>query len=215
MYPLSHQPARAHRSSRARLVLIGLAMVACWAAAPVAAAQATTTEGGCPETTLVHPFTAWGDTGYYSLIPGGSFEPGEAFWSTGAGARVSFGGEPYDVTGAPDWFSMLLPQNGSTQSPFVCVEPNDRTFRFFVGAIGPSATVSVRLVYRTIAGLPLVVATKTLTVGSGWELSPVLHTGAAVASTISGGSAQLSIGFTTVKGIARIDDVYLDPRMRR
>ena len=32
---------------------------------------------------------------------------------------------------------------------------------------------------------------------------------------VSGGSAQLALGFASTKGIVRIDDVYLDPRMRR
>jgi len=59
------------------------------------------------------------------------------------------------------------------------------------------------------------VGSRTLTVGNGWELSPILHTGAALASTISGGTAQLSVAFTSAKGVIRIDDVYLDPRMRR
>ena len=49
----------------------------------------------------------------------------------------------------------------------------------------------------------------------GWELSPTLHTGAAIVSSVSGGSAQLALGFASTKGIVRIDDVYLDPRMRR
>lgn len=214
MYQLSHHLMRAWRSSHARLIPVGLALAACWVASPVASAQAASTPL-CPETVLVHPFTSWSDEGYYSLVPGGSFEPGEALWLSGGGARVALGGEPYDVTGTPDRFSMLLPQSATTQSPYMCVEPNDRTFRFFMSAIGPSASVSVRLVYRTVAGVPLVVASKTLSVGSGWELSPILHTGAAAASTISGGSAELSVGFTALKGIVRIDDVYLDPRMRR
>ncbi|HUH81416.1 MAG TPA: hypothetical protein VLZ06_08830 [Solirubrobacteraceae bacterium] len=163
----------------------------------------------------MHPFVSWGDNGYYQLVPGGGFEPGESRWSYSGGAVPALGGEPYDVTGSQDWFSAALPQGGSVQAPFVCVEPNDRTFRFFMRAVGPSASLTVRLEYRTIAGLPLVVGSKTFTIGNGWELSPVLHTGAAVASTISGGAAQLSIGFSSAKGVIRIDDVYLDPRMRR
>ena len=214
MYPSPRQARKAWSPRRARLITVGLALAACWGASPVAPAQAASTPL-CPETVLVHPFTHWGDEGYYSLLAGGSFEPGEALWLSGGGARVAAGGEPYAVTGAPDYFSMLLPQNGTTQSPYACVEPNDRTFRFFMSAVGPPASLSVRLVYRTVAGVPLVVASKTISVGSGWELSPILHTGAAAASTISGGSAQLSVGFTAVKGTVRIDDVYLDPRMRR
>jgi len=211
MFSLSHQADRARRSVRRPLVCAGLAVACAWAALPVASADA----GVCPETTLVHPFTQWGDSGYYSLVPGGGFEAGENRWSFAGPATVAFGGEPWNVTGAQNWFSAVLAEGGTTQSQFVCIEPNDRTFRFFMRAAGPSANVTVKLVYRTIAGLPLVVASKTIAVGKEWELSPVLHTGAALATTISGGAAQLSLGFTSAKGIVRIDDVYLDPRMRR
>jgi hypothetical protein len=215
MFSLSQQVKKTRRSARAPAVLTGLALACIWAAVPVAGAQAATAGSACPETTLVHPFVAWGDSGYYSLVPGGSFELGEPRWSYAGGAGAAVGAEPYDVTGAPDWFSLVLPEGGSAQTSFMCVEPSDRTFRFFVRAVGPSATLSLRLIYRTVLGVPLVVASKAFTVGNSLELSPALHTGAAVASNISGGSAQLALGFGSAKGIVRIDDVYLDPRMRR
>ncbi len=214
MFSLSQPVKRARRSARAP-VLTGLALACTWAVLPVSGAQATSTEKACPETTLVQPFTAFGDSGYYSLVPGGSFEAGEPRWATAGPAMVALGSEPYDVTGTPGWFSMALAPGGSTVSPYMCVEPNDRTFRFFLRAGTPSATVSVSLIYKGPLGVPVVVASKSITVGSGWELSPTLHTGAAAVSSVSGGSAELALGFASTKGIVRIDDVYLDPRMRR
>src|SRR5271169_4878348 len=215
MFSLSHPIKRVRRSARAPVFLTGLALACTWAVLPVAGAQAAGTEKACPETTLVQPFTSLGDSGYYSLVPGGAFEVGEPRWSTAGPATVASGSEPYDVTGAPGWFSMALAPGGSTQSPYMCVEPNDRTFRFFLRAAGPPATVSISLIYQGPLGLPVVVASKSLTVVSGWELSPTLHTGAAIVSSVSGGSAQLALGFASTKGVVRIDDVYLDPRMRR
>ncbi len=214
MFSLSQPVKRARRSARAP-ALTGLVLACTWAVLPVSGAQAASTEKACPETTLVQPFTALGDSGYYSLVPGGSFEAGEPRWATAGPAMVALGSEPYDVTHAPGLFSMALAPGGSTVSPYMCVEPNDRTFRFFLRATTPTATVSVNLIYRGPLGLPVVVASKSLTVGSGWELSPTLHTGAAAVSNVSGGSAQLALGFVATKGTVRIDDVYLDPRMRR
>jgi hypothetical protein len=182
---------------------------------PVAGAQAATTQKACPETALVQPFTAWGDSSYYSLVPGGSFEVGEPRWTTLGPAVVALGSEPYDVTGTPGWFSMAMAAGGSAESPYMCVEPNDRTFRFFLRAGTPSATLNVSLVYQGPLGLPVVVAAKSFNISGGWELSPTLHTGAAVVSAVSGGSAQLALEFASTRGIVRIDDVYLDPRMRR
>lgn len=215
MFSLSHPLKRARRSTRAPAVL-GLALACTWAVLPVSGAQAATTEKACPETTLVQPFTAFGDSGYYSLVPGGSFEAGETRWTTAGPAMVALGSESYDVTHTPGWFSMALAPGGSAQSPYMCVEPNDRTFRFFMRAGGPSATLSESLIYKGPLGVPIVVASKSFTVGGGgWELSPTLHTGAAIVSSVSGGSAQLALGFASTRGIVRIDDVYLDPRMRR
>ncbi len=215
MYSLSRPVKRARRSARAPVFLTGLALACTWAVLPVSGAQAAGTEKACPETTLLQPFTSFGDSGYYSLVPGGSFEAGEPRWSTVGPAVVGPGSETYDVTHTPGSFSMALAVGGSTQSPYMCVEPNDRTFRFFLRAGTPSATVAVSLIYKGPLGLPVVVSSKSVTVGSGWELSPTLHTGAAIVSSVSGGSAQLALGFTATKGVVRIDDVYLDPRMRR
>jgi len=217
MFSLSHPVKGARRSARAPF-LTGLVLACTWAVLPVSgaqAAQAVVTEKPCPETRLVQPFTSFGDGGWYSLVPGGGFEPAETRWTTAGPAMPALGSEPYDVTGAPGWFSMALATGGSAQSPYMCVEPNDRTFRFFLRAAGPSAAVTVSLDYKGPLGLPVVLASKNVTVGGGWELSQTLHTGAALVSNVSGGSAQLSLAFTATKGTVRIDDVYLDPRMRR
>ena len=165
MFSLSQPVRRAPRSTRARVILTGLALACTWAVLPVSGARAATTEKACPETTLGQPFTSFGDNGYYSLVPGGGFEPGETRWSTAGPAMVAFGSEPYNVSGSQGWFSMALAPGGSTQSPYMCVEPNDRTFRFFLRAAGPSATVSVSLIYKGPLGLPVVVASKNITVG--------------------------------------------------
>jgi len=215
MFSLSPPFRRARGSTRAPVVLAGLVLACVASVLPAAGAQAATTEKPCPETTLVQPFTAWSDSGYYSLVPGGSFEVGEPRWTTLGPAVVALGNEPYNVAGTPGWFSMAVAQGGSAQSPYMCVEPNDRTFRFFLRGATPSATLSVSLLYKGPLGLPVTVASKSFTVGNGWELSPTLHTGAAVVSAVSGGSAQLALQFASTKGIVRIDDVYLDPRMRR
>jgi hypothetical protein len=189
----------------------GLGFAGVLSALPVAGAQAAST---CPETTLTQPFLAkWKDANYYSLIAGGSFEAGETAWTLSGGAKVASGSETYAVTGTPGKSSLDLPAGATATSPLTCVEPTDRTFRFFDRSEGATATVTVKVVYESAAGSVAVVV-GTLTPGSSWEPSPILHSGAAVAGAITGGVAHMSIRFSTTKGTARIDDVYLDPRMR-
>jgi hypothetical protein len=186
-------------------------------ALPVAAVQAATATT-CPETTLVQPFVKTEEKekltpGYYSLVAGGDFEAGEAAWTLSGGAKVASGGAKSPLTEKEGKSSLDLPDGASAQSPLTCVETNDRTFRFLDRSEGTAATVTVRVVYETALGSVAVVV-GTLAPGASWEPSPILHSGAAVAAAIKGGVAHMSIRFTSSKGTARIDDVYLDPRMR-
>jgi len=185
------------------------------AALPVAAAQAAS----CPETTLLQPFKAIEEKekikepGYYSLVAGGDFEAGEAAWTLSGRAKVGSGGAKSPLTAIEGKSSLDLPEGASAQSPLTCVETNDRTFRFLDRSEGTAATVTARVVYETALGSVAVVV-GTLAPGASWEPSPILHSGAAVAAAIKGGIAHMSIRLTSSKGTARIDDVYLDPRMR-
>lgn len=190
----------------------GLTLTAASIAMPAVAQAATTTV--CPNTTLVQPFMKYSDENWYSLVKGGSFEGSTAGWSFYGGATVATGGEPSAVGGSLGADSLKLPAGASAESPFTCVEPNDRTFRFFARSEGTSATILATLVYETIIGnVPIPI--KVVAAKNGWEVSPIIHTGAAAATAVMGGVAHVALFFTSTSGTARIDDVYLDPRMRR
>jgi hypothetical protein len=207
----------------ARLALAGtvagLALAGVCGVLPVAVAQAEVqaatqqAAGSCPATTLGQPFLKWGDANHYSLASGGAFEPGEVGWTLAGAAKTAPGSETFAVGGKLGTSSLDLPEGAGAQSPVTCVEPSDRTFRFFLRSETAAATVVVSVVYQSAAG-NISIPVKALSVGSSWALSPALETGAARASAISGGVAHLSIRFAALKGTVRIDDVYLDPRMR-
>ena len=211
--PLRPRPSvMARRAALALASTIGAVTLCALAALPVAAAQAATTTA-CPSATLVQPFLSYGDQNYYRLVPGGSFEGSTTGWSFSGGAKVASKGEPSTVGGSLGADSLELPAGASAQSPFTCVEPNERKFRFFAHSEGSTATILVSVVYESSLGnitLPI----RQLALKSAWEPSPILQTGAPVATAISGGVAHLALRFTSVSGTARIDDVYLDPRMR-
>ncbi len=194
--------------------LAGLSLAGVSALLPVATAEAATATT-CPETTLVQPFLKWQDSGYYSLVAGGGFEAGEPAWTLSGAAKVASGSETFAVTGTLGKSSLSLPEGASAQSPTICVEPNDRTFRFFARSEGTSASVTVKVVYENSAKKTSVTLSKSGTVSSSWAPSGILETGVPASSMVAGGVADLSITFTATKGTARIDDVYLDPRMKR
>jgi hypothetical protein len=195
------------RGARAGIALTLLASLT------LAPAQAAASTGTCPSVTVSQPFLKWGDENLYTLVPGGHFEQAPSEWTFSGGARLAAGGEPYGVTGAVGAFSLALPAGASAQSPFICVEPSDRTFRFFARSEGTVATVLVQVVYETSKGSVASVG-KQLALNSRWEPSPILHTGAALVTAITGETAHLAFRFTAVSGTSRIDDVFIDPRMR-
>ncbi len=102
----------------------------------------------------------------------------------------------------------------AAQSPFTCVEPNDRTFRLFARSEGKESSVRVSVVYATFLG-NIAIPVGTAAVKSGWEPTAAFHTGVLVGALLSEGSVHLALRFTAVSGGSRIDDVLIDPRMRR
>jgi hypothetical protein len=216
MVPIWSQVRSSRRAGGSLAVLAGtvagLALAAISAVLPVAAEAATAKT--CPEPTLVQPFVKWADSNYYSLVAGGSFEAGETPWTLSGGATVASGSETYAVTGKLGKSSLDLPQGSSAQAPFTCIEPNDRTFRLFARSEGKAATVRVSVVFQTYLGeiaLPVGNAVTT----SSWEPTAAFHTGVLIGALLSEGSVHVALRFTSTSGVARIDDVYIDPRMRR
>jgi hypothetical protein len=208
----SHRMLRRLSFSLASTLLAGLTLTCLSSWLAVASAQAAST-ATCPSVPLSQPFLKWGDEGFYTLVPGGHFEKSPSEWTLSGGANLAAGGEPYGVTGTVGAYSLALPAGASAQSPFVCVEPSDRTYRFFTRSEGTEASVLVQVVYETSKG-NVASAGKTLALKGSWEPSAILHTGAALATAITGETAHLALRFTGVSGTSRIDDVFIDPRMR-
>jgi hypothetical protein len=193
----------------ASLTLTGLSGVL-----PVASAQAASS-ATCPSAPLSQPFAQWGDSNSYALVPGGDFESASAAWTVSGGAQRTAGSESYGVTGSPGAWSLALPAGAAARSPFICVSAADQTFRLFARSAGPAATVLAQVVYKTPLG-NVAIAVGKFVPGSSWAPTEAFQTGAALASALSSsGTVQLAVRFTSLGGSARIDDVFIDPRMHR
>jgi hypothetical protein len=180
---------------------------------PLATAQAASV-AKCEGASLSEPFLKWGDANTYSLAPSGDFESSTPAWTLSGGAQRAAGSEPFAVTGVLGSSSLALPMGAQAQSPFTCIEPNDRTLRFFARSEGAEARVRVSVVYQTIIGnIALPVGTAVLK--SSWEPTASFHTGVLLGALLSEGSVHIALRFTPVSGNSRIDDVFIDPRMRR
>jgi hypothetical protein len=178
-------------------------------------ASARAASASCPSPTLSQPFLRWGDSNQYQLVAGGDFEGTLPGWTLSRGAQKASGSETYGVTGKVGASSLALPSAGaSAQSPFTCVSASDPSFRFLARNEGPAATISVAVAYQTPIGV-IAVPVGIVTSNGGWQPTAALPTGAAIAGALSSnGTAQLALRFTEVSGSSRIDDVFIDPRMR-
>jgi hypothetical protein len=190
---------------------VGLFTVLALICVPAASAQAST--GTCPSSSASEPFAQWGDTNSYTLVSQGDFEGSLSQWTLSGGAGTAAGSEPYGATGVVGRLSLALPAGASAQSPYTCVTASDPTFRFFARNSTLLSTLAVSVVYKTLLGT-LTVPLGAVALSATWQPTLPMLTASVVAGLLSGGTAELALRFTELTGSSRIDDVFIDPRMR-
>jgi hypothetical protein len=159
-------------------------------------------------TSASQPFARWGDTSYYVLVPGGSFESGATGWKLSGGAKVAAGNETYYVHSARDRYSLYLPAGSQATSPPMCFAAGDWNARFFTAGSG---TLRVKVVVKSLLGVLSILDGGTVSSGSSWKPSPELRlTLTNVCGLVATDSISLRFVPANTAGI-RIDDVYLDP----
>lgn len=179
--------------------------------APAQAALLST--GACNGAALSQPFAQWGDTSPYELVPQGDFEGSLSQWTLGGGASRTPESEPYGATGKVGHYSLALPAGATAQSPYTCVNASYPSFRFFARNGGLLSTVLVQVVYKTVLG-PVALPLGAVALSGSWQPTLPMLTGSVVGGLLAGGTAQVALRFTALTGGSRIDDIYIDPRMR-
>ncbi len=169
--------------------------------APAAAQADLLNWGSCTPSVLSQPFTPWGDSASYELVPGGDFE--SSSWTLRGGARRVAGSEPYAATGSLGSWSLSLPAGASAQSPPVCVGASYPTARFFIAGSG--------VVALSVVDDGLVIPAGVAIAPGNWQPVPVMLTESPLLGLLSGGSANVSLQLTTVLGDPQVDDVFIDP----
>ena len=174
--------------------------------------------GSCGSQVQSHPFAQWGDNNSYTLVPGGTFEVGVVPWALYSGANVAAGNESYYVNASSDRNSLSLPSGSSATSPAACTSIYHPTARLFVRSTGvASSRLRVEALYPGLLGGVQVARLGELSGTSTWQPSPELQlTATNLVATLSLQQTAIAFRFTPegTGGQWRIDDVYLDPRMR-
>jgi hypothetical protein len=121
--PADHQGLfmTAPRALRRTLTVLALTI----AATGIAAAPAT---ADCSTPSFSTPFSAFRDSGLYTLAPGGTFDDPAAGWTLGAGARIVATIQPDGTTNGV----LDLPSKATAVSPVMCITSDYPTARLWV-----------------------------------------------------------------------------------
>ena len=201
------------RHTRLVGVVISALGIAVLSGAPARAALINT--DACDGSALSQPFSQWGDTNEYKLVPGGSFENGASGWTLSHGAGIVSGSESFGVTGSAGTSSVDLPAGASVTSPFTCVNAAYPTFRFFGRNNGLLSTVLVSVVYKVPLLGQVAVPVGPVALSPNWTPSLPMLTASVVTGLLNGGTTQMAVRFTALTGNSQVDDVFVDPMMRR
>jgi hypothetical protein len=178
---------------------------------PATSSAALISTGACDNSSLSQPFAHYGDGNQYKLVSGGNFEGSLSGWTLSGGARVVTGGNPNGSSG----HSLYLPAGASVTTPFTCVNAAYPSFRLFARNDSLLSTIVPQVVYK----LPLL-GNVALPIGAAalspsWNPTLPLLTASVVTGLLNGGTAQVALKFTAVLGPSHVDDIYVDPLMRR
>lgn len=183
------------------------------------------TSESCVHPLIEQPFTFLGDPLDYVLAPDGSFE-GEG-WILEGGAATAAGNDPFPLrsTGVEDDSVLSMPSGSSATSAPMCVDLNYPHFRMAIRQVGDGdgrwgwsradGALRVETLYPT-ANRPRWRRVETIRPrGNGWMISDFLDLEPGRGGE-GPGAREVSIRFSASGGEGfEIDDVYVDPRMRR
>jgi hypothetical protein len=167
----------------------------------------------CPGQTFSQPFTALGDSSYYTLVPGSEFNSPPEGWELLGGAHVLSTTRPDGSTGA----ALDLPSGSVAVSPPVCVTLQYPTARIWTHTLEGRAGVTVSVAYAETKSesKPREVTTLQSTQTGGWELSEPFN----VQPQLGGKSEETrQVRFIFAAGGSstntQLYGLYVDPWMR-
>jgi hypothetical protein len=201
-------------SADQRLVIksAGLALLAILVVPAAASAAEPATAGPCAPRAFTPIFSAYGDSALYTLTPDGDFEAGAAGWTRSAGAVAAADSSTIKLGPKLGAKSLQLAAGASATSPAICVERGFSGFRFVArSATATQGVVNVEVLNTT----GKVKGGGSIKTGAAWGVTGSVKLVEGQFKLKDGESTTLQLKFTASGGPVRIDDVYIDPRLRR
>jgi hypothetical protein len=205
-------------------VLVAAAFTTLMVAAPAAAKKpakddkpvktpATVSDSVCPDRIFDTVFSDFRDSALYTLAPDGDFEAGAAGWTLGDGAAVSGESSSILLGSALGAQALSLEDGASATTPPICVEKGFPSFRFVTRAAGGAKRSGVRVEVLYASGK--VKKAGRVKAASAWRVTRKVSLAQGRFRTARGQSAEVQLRFTAFGGPVHVDDVYVDPRLRR
>lgn len=195
-----------------RIVPVAAAIVA--SAFATAGPAAAATPDVCVTPSFSQTFLPWKDTALYTKSPGGDFEGALRGWAFGSGARVADGNESFHVGGPEDRSSLVLGSGASVVSSSMCVDRTYPSFRFFARNLSAGkGSLQVEVVWQESGVRRTSKAGLDKAAGTAW--TPVKSLKLPTGALSTGGLEPVTFRFTATGGSYQIDDLYVDPFMRR
>jgi hypothetical protein len=196
--------------------ILATALVVAGAATGIATTAGVVSASSCPTRSTTTPFTRWGDSNHYFVVPGATFE-GSHGWTFFGGISVVSDQEPWKINGSSHSKALHLPAYTTAMAPNMCIASNEDSLRLFYKDPGVSgARLLVKIEAWNTAGINgrVVKEYRIGSGGAGWKLSPRF---ALPNNRDSKGEQMVTITITPVDTAAswRIDDVMLDPWIAR
>jgi hypothetical protein len=166
----------------------------------------------CEDREFARVFKPWHDRALYTLAPGGDFETVAEGWTLDGAAALAADSSPFQLGSALGASSLELPAGATALSPPICVERGFPTFRFVARSVSVErAVVKVKVVFADGRHK----ATGRVKPAADWAPTRKLSLAQGRFKIRRGHSAQVQLRFAVTSGTARLDDVYIDPRIWR
>jgi hypothetical protein len=163
----------------------------------------------CPGQTFSQPFTALGDSSYYTLVPGSEFNNPSEGWQLIGGAKISSTTRPDGSSGSV----LDLPTGGIAISPPVCITLRYPTARVWTRAGENNDNVIVSVVYAKALTQPKSVGSIEGT-QSEWQLSEAFEVQPELGGKTEEAREVRFVFAATSKGSdTQLYGLFVDPRM--
>lgn len=139
-----HPTARKLVSRLAIAASAGAALLGVIGTSPALAAEGSSS---CQGQVFTQPFQLFGDSNYYTLVPGSQFNASEEGWELSGGARITEANRPYGLRGGV----LELPSGARAVSPPMCVTLLYPTARMWARRVeGTGGVVRVGVSYAGV-----------------------------------------------------------------